>query len=68
MDLLPAVSRDMKAAEAVRQAADALNAAIQAALDLGFLVGVEVREDEVQDDSRCNTLKPPSVAVVVDKA
>jgi hypothetical protein len=58
----------MKAAEAVRQAADALNAAIQAALDLGLLVGVEVREDEVQDDSQCHTLKPPSVAVVVDKA
>jgi hypothetical protein len=57
----------MKVAEAVRQVADALNAAIQEALNLGLLVGIEVHGDEVQDDSQCNTLRPPSIAVVVNK-
>jgi hypothetical protein len=68
MDLPPAASRDMEAAAAVRAAADILNKAIQEALDVGLLVGIEVHEDEVQDDSRCHTLRPPSIAVVVDKA
>jgi hypothetical protein len=68
MDIPTEAGPDIKAAEAVRQAADALNAAIQAALDLGLLVGVEVHEDEVQDNSRCDILRPPSIAVVVDKA
>jgi hypothetical protein len=68
MDIPTEAGPDIKAAEAVRQAADALNAAIQAALDLGLLVGVEVHEDEVQDNNRCDILRPPSIAVVVDKA
>jgi hypothetical protein len=58
----------MEAAAAVRAAADTLNKAIQEALDVGLLVGIEVHEDEVQDDSWCNTLRPPGIAVVVDKA
>ena len=68
MDIPTEASPDMKVAEAVRQAADALNAAIQEALNFGLLVGIEVHEDEVQDNSRCDTLRPPSIVVVVDKA
>jgi hypothetical protein len=67
VDIANEASPDMQAAETVRQAAHALNEAIQAALGLGLLVGIEVHEDEVEDGSRCDTLKPPSVEVVVDK-